>query len=171
MTDKSEIIFYGDPNCADSRQVKMILLQNGVAYQWVDITRDAEGHAFVEKINDGVLSVPTLSFPDGTVLVEPSISEIGSHESRPCMEENTSPPLIYKFFVLVQQFIFSDIIIHGEKGNWSKLKRRFFKLFWVHIIKSTYMVPDNLLAYQSRDCLCSLLLLHQKRHVDHDRKV
>jgi len=76
MNGDSEIIFYGDPNCADSRQVKMFLLQLGVAYQWVDITRDAEGRSFVEKINVGELSVPTLHFLGGTIMVEPSISEL-----------------------------------------------------------------------------------------------
>ena len=76
MTDNLEIIFYGDPNCTDSRRVKMFLLQHGIAYQWVDINRDAEGRAFVAETNDGELSVPTLCFPDGTTLVEPSISEL-----------------------------------------------------------------------------------------------
>jgi mycoredoxin len=54
----------------------MFLLQKGITYQWVDIYRDAKGRAFVESVKDGKLSVPTLRFPDGSVLVEPSISEL-----------------------------------------------------------------------------------------------
>ena len=42
----------------------------------MDINRDAKGRTFVEETNDGELSVPTLSFPDGKILVEPSISEL-----------------------------------------------------------------------------------------------
>jgi mycoredoxin len=44
----------------------------GVAYRWVDIDRDPEGRAFVEQVNQGFCSVPTICFPDGSVLVEPS---------------------------------------------------------------------------------------------------
>lgn len=76
MNENAEIVFYGDPNCADSRAVKMFLLQHGVAYLWVDIVRDPGGRAFVEEVNSGEIRVPTLCFPDGRILVEPSIPEL-----------------------------------------------------------------------------------------------
>jgi mycoredoxin len=76
VTNNSEVIFYGDPDCAESRQVKMFLLQQGIAYQWVDINRDEVGLAFVEEVNDGERRVPTLRLTDGAILVEPSIAEL-----------------------------------------------------------------------------------------------
>jgi mycoredoxin len=42
----------------------------------VDIEQDDEAAAFVESVNDGYRSVPTLLFPDGSVLVEPTVSEL-----------------------------------------------------------------------------------------------
>ena len=43
---------------------------------WCDIEQDPEGCAFVEKINKGKRRVPTIVFPDGTILVEPSNEEL-----------------------------------------------------------------------------------------------
>jgi thioredoxin reductase (NADPH) len=42
----------------------------------VDIDNDPEAIAFVEKTNKGSRSIPTIVFPDGTVLVEPSNAQL-----------------------------------------------------------------------------------------------
>jgi hypothetical protein len=42
----------------------------------VDITRDPEAVALVEKLNNGYRSVPTILFPDGSVLSEPSTTQL-----------------------------------------------------------------------------------------------
>ena len=46
----------------------------GVAYDWIDISSSAEAAAFVERVNNGNRSVPTIVFPDGDILVEPPIA-------------------------------------------------------------------------------------------------
>jgi mycoredoxin len=43
---------------------------------WYDIDHDNEARAFVEKTNQGQRRVPTIVFPDGSILVEPSDSEL-----------------------------------------------------------------------------------------------
>jgi glutaredoxin len=45
-------------------------------YKWIDIDRDPEARAYVQQINGGYRSVPTIVFPDGSILVEPSHAEL-----------------------------------------------------------------------------------------------
>jgi thioredoxin reductase (NADPH) len=47
-----------------------------VAYANVDIEHDKKAMAFVEKINDGMRIIPTIIFPDGGVLVEPTNAQL-----------------------------------------------------------------------------------------------
>jgi glutaredoxin len=49
---------------------------NDVAYAWIDIDQDAEAAAYVQQVNHGFRSVPTICFPDGSHLVEPSDAEL-----------------------------------------------------------------------------------------------
>ena len=72
MTENNEISFYSTRWCPDCYRSKRILDQRGVAYQYIDINADADGCAYVEKVNNGNRSVPTIVFPDGDILVEPS---------------------------------------------------------------------------------------------------
>ena len=70
------IKMYSTPWCGDCRRAKMIFKSEGIAYEEIDISDDPEAIAYVEKINNGYRSVPTIVFPDGTVLVEPSSPEL-----------------------------------------------------------------------------------------------
>lgn len=72
------IVVYGTTWCPDCVRAKRVLDQHKVAYQWIDITGDPEAAAYVEQVNRGLRSVPTIVFPDGTVLVEPSNAELAS---------------------------------------------------------------------------------------------
>jgi mycoredoxin len=47
-----------------------------IPYQWVDIDQDPQAAAYVEEINKGYRSVPTIIFSDGSILVEPAQSEL-----------------------------------------------------------------------------------------------
>lgn len=71
-----QIVLYGTTWCYDSRRARAVLDQNGIAYQWIDIDQDMEGRKFVEQVNNGFRSVPTIVFPDGSMLVEPSNTEL-----------------------------------------------------------------------------------------------
>ncbi|OGO31218.1 MAG: NrdH-redoxin [Chloroflexi bacterium RBG_16_56_11] len=67
-----EIRVYGTRWCPDCVRAKQVLEKLNIKYRWYDIESDPEAVALVEKINGGYKSVPTIVFPDGSVLVEPS---------------------------------------------------------------------------------------------------
>jgi mycoredoxin len=70
------IIVYGTSWCPDCMRAKQVLKTQQVVYQWIDIEQDAAAAEQVIKINRGNRSVPTILFPDGSVLVEPSNAEL-----------------------------------------------------------------------------------------------
>jgi len=76
MGNSEEIVVYGTVWCPDCRCSRRLLDQRGVEYRWIDIDRDAEARAFVEQTNRGFRSVPTIVFPGGCILVEPTDREL-----------------------------------------------------------------------------------------------
>ncbi|WP_322815788.1 mycoredoxin [Chloroflexus sp.] len=71
MTAQS-IVVYGTNWCPDCRRAQRVLDQHGVPYTYINIERDPAAAEFVIKVNNGNQSVPTIVFPDGSILVEPS---------------------------------------------------------------------------------------------------
>ena len=54
-----------------------MLDKHGIGYNLIDITDDANARArYVEEINGGYRSVPTIVFPSLKVIVEPSALEL-----------------------------------------------------------------------------------------------
>ena len=47
-----------------------------IEYDWTDIDQEPEFQKIVKDINNGRSIVPTIIFPDGSILVEPSNSEL-----------------------------------------------------------------------------------------------
>ncbi|MBW8010119.1 MAG: NAD(P)-binding protein [Chloroflexi bacterium] len=76
MNDKVEIILYGAHWCPDCRRSKQFLGENQIPYKWINIELDEAAEQFVIEKNDGIRSIPTIVFPDGTFLVEPSNAEL-----------------------------------------------------------------------------------------------
>ena len=72
----AEVTVYGAPWCPDCRRAKKFLGEQRVAYDWVDIDRDAEGLRIVEELQKGGRTIPTVVFGDGTPLVEPSNEDL-----------------------------------------------------------------------------------------------
>jgi glutaredoxin-like protein len=70
------IVVYGTTWCPDCVRAKRILDKRQVPYKWIDITQDPDAVAYVEKANGGMRRVPTIVFPDGSILVEPSNDEL-----------------------------------------------------------------------------------------------
>jgi mycoredoxin len=70
------IIVYGHPNCPTLGPVKGLLTQSKVDFEYIDIHQDSVAAARVRAINNGNESVPTLVFPDGSTLTEPSVGEL-----------------------------------------------------------------------------------------------
>jgi mycoredoxin len=68
----SKIIMYGTVWCYATKRARNVLDENHIPYDYIDIDYDAEARAYVEKVNNGFRSVPTIVFPDGSMLVEPT---------------------------------------------------------------------------------------------------
>jgi thioredoxin reductase (NADPH) len=77
MTDNT-ITMYGTLWCGDCKRAKKFLGMQRIHYTYIDVEQDADGLAFVEKVNNGKQTVPTIVFPDGAVLVEPSNAELAA---------------------------------------------------------------------------------------------
>ncbi len=71
-----KIKVYGSKWCGDSRRALRIFDEYQIAYDWINIDEDREGEAFVKETNRGYRSVPTIIFPDTSILVEPSKQEL-----------------------------------------------------------------------------------------------
>ncbi len=74
----NEIVMYGTVWCGDTRRARAFLDQNHIAYKWIDIDQDMQARKFVESVNRGYRSVPTIIFPDGSMLVEPTASQLAA---------------------------------------------------------------------------------------------
>lgn len=68
----SEIKFYSTTWCGDCRRSRKVFQAMGVEFEDIDIEEHPEAVEIVRKANHGMQSVPTIIFPDGSVLVEPS---------------------------------------------------------------------------------------------------
>jgi mycoredoxin len=62
--------------CGYCRRLKSQLDREGIPFTEVDIERDRESAQFVEKVNDGNQTVPTVLFPDGSAATNPSLIEV-----------------------------------------------------------------------------------------------
>jgi mycoredoxin len=71
-----KIVIYGTEWCGDCRRTKRFFQEHNIGYQWINIDKDKIGEQFVLRVNQGMRSVPTVVFPDGTILVEPSNREL-----------------------------------------------------------------------------------------------
>ena len=71
-----KLIVYGAPWCPDCRRAKQFLGEQRVPYSWVDIDEDEEARRYVQEVNDGKQTIPTIIFPDGSFLVEPTNAEL-----------------------------------------------------------------------------------------------
>ena len=76
MGENAQIVLYGTAWCSGTWFVRSLLDERRIPYRWIDIDQDSQAAAYVEEINRGYRSVPTIIFPDGSILVEPSQSEL-----------------------------------------------------------------------------------------------
>jgi mycoredoxin len=72
----SQIVMYSTEYCSDCHRAKTFFETNKIEYLRVGLEGNEEATEFVLNINNGYRSVPTIIFPDGTVLTEPSWKEL-----------------------------------------------------------------------------------------------
>jgi mycoredoxin len=72
----NSITMYTTPWCGYCRRLKSQLDRAGVSYSEVDIEQQPEAADLVAKLNGGNQTVPTVVFPDGSALTNPSIAQV-----------------------------------------------------------------------------------------------
>ena len=70
------IKIYGASWCPDCRRAKRFLGDQRISFEWHDIEVDPDGVRTVQERNDGNNIIPTIVFPDGSHLSEPSNEEL-----------------------------------------------------------------------------------------------
>jgi mycoredoxin len=64
--------------CGGCRMAKRWFDAHGVPYEYINIEEDDKAAEYVARVNRGYRSVPTIVFPDGSILVEPTPRELAS---------------------------------------------------------------------------------------------
>ena len=72
----AQIKMYTTSWCPDCWRAKSVMRGNSVEFEEIDIESDEEARELVQKLNRGNMSVPTIVFPDGDVLTEPSTTAL-----------------------------------------------------------------------------------------------
>jgi thioredoxin reductase (NADPH) len=73
---EAQIVIYGAHWCPDCRRSKKFLSEQLVDYRWVDIEAEPEAEATVTGMNNGKRIIPTIVFPDGSFMSEPTNAQI-----------------------------------------------------------------------------------------------
>ncbi len=67
---------YSTPWCGYCHRLKAQLSREGIEFEEVDIAMTPGAAEIVERVNKGNQTVPTLVFPDGTALTNPSVAQV-----------------------------------------------------------------------------------------------
>lgn len=62
--------------CAFCRRLKSQLARDGIEMAEVDIERDPAAADYVMSVNGGFQTVPTVVFPDGSAMTNPSAAQV-----------------------------------------------------------------------------------------------
>jgi mycoredoxin len=70
------LTMYATTWCGHCRRLASQLDREGIGYRKVDIEDDLSAAEYVMSVNGGNQTVPTVQFPDGTALTNPSIIQV-----------------------------------------------------------------------------------------------
>lgn len=73
---EDKIKVYGAPWCPDCTRSKAFLEEQQAPFDWIDVDQDPAAKEYVRQVNRNRLIIPTIVFPDGSVLVEPGNAEL-----------------------------------------------------------------------------------------------
>lgn len=77
-----KIVMYSTTWCPDCRRSRDFMIAHNIDHVEIDIGKDRDAFSFVEKMTRRV-RIPTIVFPDGTVMVEPSDEELATKINPP----------------------------------------------------------------------------------------
>ncbi|QGQ18792.1 mycoredoxin [Cellulomonas sp. JZ18] len=70
------VTMYSTTWCGYCHRLRTQMDSAGIAYDVVDIEQQPDAAAFVESVNGGNQTVPTVVFPDGSAATNPSLAEV-----------------------------------------------------------------------------------------------
>jgi len=70
------VTMYTTQWCGYCRRLKRHLAREGIEVAEVDIERDSAAADYVMSVNGGMQTVPTVLFPDGTAMTNPSAAQV-----------------------------------------------------------------------------------------------
>ena len=73
------LTMYSTSWCGFCHRLRSQLDREGIGYHMVDIEENPAAADFVMSVNGGNQTVPTVRFPDGTTLTNPSIVQLKQH--------------------------------------------------------------------------------------------
>jgi len=72
----AQIVMYTTQTCSDCVRVKKYFEANNIPHLLIGLEGDEKATDFVIQVNNGFRTVPTIVFPDGSVLVEPNWEQL-----------------------------------------------------------------------------------------------
>ncbi len=70
------VTMYSTPWCGFCRRLKSQLAREGIEITEINIEQDPAAADYVMSVNGGNQTVPTVVFPDGTALTNPSAAQV-----------------------------------------------------------------------------------------------
>lgn len=76
IPEDGTVLMYSTTWCGYCRRLRTQLDSEGIGYTVVDIEQDPEAAAYVEQVNGGNQTVPTVVYPDGSAATNPSLAAV-----------------------------------------------------------------------------------------------
>jgi len=70
------LTMYSTPWCGYCQRLKAQLGREGIEFNEIDIEQDSAAADFVMSVNGGNQTVPTVVFPNGKALTNPSLAQV-----------------------------------------------------------------------------------------------
>jgi len=70
------VLMYSTTWCGYCRRLRTQLDSEGIGYTVIDIEERPEAAAYVEQVNGGNQTVPTVVYPDGSAATNPSLAAV-----------------------------------------------------------------------------------------------
>lgn len=70
------VLMYSTTWCGYCRRLRTQLDSEGIGYTVIDIEQQPEAAAYVEQVNGGNQTVPTVVYPDGSAATNPSLADV-----------------------------------------------------------------------------------------------
>ena len=81
MSQSAPLTMYSTPWCGYCHRLQGQLDRVGIAFAVVDIEQDPAAAELVMSVNGGNRTVPTVVFPDGSALTNPSLRDVQKRQA------------------------------------------------------------------------------------------